>query len=138
MPKFPSKVKVINIKVKVITIKLKIIVLWIWKGHFCIACQNVEGPWPLWSPRFLCTWPRERFWFRHVHKLIFFAERTDLLKGSFDCLVDTKIHLKSPPYLRKYFYSFGPSTTLFAIIVSQIQQQMISFSFAAPFSQVTT
>ena len=53
MPKFPSKVKVINIK-------LKITILWIWKGHFsiwkghfCIVCQKVEGPWPLWPPWFL-------------------------------------------------------------------------------------
>ena len=50
MPKFPSKVKVINIK-------LKIIISWIWKGHFSIlkghffiVCQKVEGPWPLWPP----------------------------------------------------------------------------------------
>ena len=50
MPKFPSKVNVINIK-------LKIIISWIWKGHFsiwkghfCIVCQKVEGPWPLWPP----------------------------------------------------------------------------------------
>ena len=33
MPKFPSKVKVINIKVKVINIKVKVIILWILKGH---------------------------------------------------------------------------------------------------------
>ena len=46
MPKFPSKIKVINIKVKVI-------ILWIWKGHFsilkehfCRVCQKVEGHGP--------------------------------------------------------------------------------------------
>ena len=50
MPKYPSKVKVVNIK-------LKIIILWIlkghfsiWKGHCCIVCQKVEEPWPLWPP----------------------------------------------------------------------------------------
>ena len=39
MPKFPSRVKVINIKVKVI-------IFWIWKGHFCIVCQKVGGHGP--------------------------------------------------------------------------------------------
>ena len=50
MPKFPSKIKVINIKVKVI-------ILWIWKGHFsiwkgyfCIVCQKVEGHGPSGPP----------------------------------------------------------------------------------------
>ena len=43
MPKFPSEVKVINIKVKVI-------ILWIWKGHFCIVCQKVGGPGPSGPP----------------------------------------------------------------------------------------
>ena len=50
MPKFPSKVKVINIKVKVI-------ILWIWKGHFwirkghfCIVCQKLGGHGPSGPP----------------------------------------------------------------------------------------
>ena len=83
MPKYPSKVKAINIK-------LKIIILWIWKGnfsilkgHFCVVCQKVEGPWSLWPPssyvpdhscpltiKFLLTWLNEKqAWKVHILSL---------------------------------------------------------------------
>ena len=50
MPKFPSKVKVIDNKVKIIILRIWKGNFWIWKGHFCIVCQKVEEPWPFWPP----------------------------------------------------------------------------------------
>ena len=49
MPKFPSKLKVINSKVKVIILWIWNGNFWIWKGRFCIVCQK-WGPWPIWPP----------------------------------------------------------------------------------------
>ena len=50
MPKFPSKVKVINIKEKIIILRVWKGHFSTWKGHFCIVCRKVEGPRPLWPP----------------------------------------------------------------------------------------